>query len=173
MLQGFRIHGSDEERVARSAQADVDRAVEVLGAEADTAEARISGSVQDLRRRMDALLDDLLPPASLPGQRERLLRWMGLSTRAKAADAAMATLFQRVTPGTRHVAMCFKGGVHAFSGRVSPEQAMREHMADALDDAYCVLLPHEAARRTELHRAFWAGARNGRSSPAARDGSAG
>ena len=173
MLQGFRIRNSEEERLARPAQADVDRALEVLGAEADAKEARISGSVQDLRRRLDALLDDLLPPASLPGPRERLLRWMGLSTRAKAADAALATLFQGVTPGTRHIAMCFGGGIHAFSGRVSPEQDMREHVADALDDAYCMLLPHEATGRAELHRAFWARARgegrNERSSAAARD----
>ena len=39
----------------------------MLGAEADTREARIAGNVQDLWRRMDALLDDLLPPATPPG----------------------------------------------------------------------------------------------------------
>ena len=155
MLQGVRIHRSDEERLARRAQADVDRALEVLGAEVDIGEARISGSVQDLRRRMDALLDDLLPPASLPGAPGRLLRWTGLTTRAKAADAAMATLFHGAPPGTRHIAVCFGGGVYASGGRISPRQSMREHVANALDNAYCVMLPHEAARRAELHRAFW------------------
>ena len=159
MFQGLRIHRSEEERLARTAQADVDRALEVLGAKADAAEARICGSVQDLRRRLDALLDDLLPPVAPLGPRERLLRWMGLGTRAKAADAALATLFHGAPPGTRHIAVCFGGGVHASSGRVSPEQDMREHVADALDDAYCVLLPHEAARRAALHRSFWASAR--------------
>ena len=159
MFQELRIHRSDEERLARAAQADVDRALEVLGAEADAAEARISGSVQDLRRRLDALLDDLLPPAAPPGPGGRLLRWMGLSVRARAADTALATLFQGVPPGTRHIAMCFGEGVHAFNGRVSPEQNVREHVADALDDAYCMLLPHEVARRAALHRSFWATAR--------------
>lgn len=177
MFQGFRIHRSDEERVARSVQADVDRTVEVLGAEADTEGARISGSIQDLRRRLDALLDDLLPPASLPGPGKRLLRWMGLGTRAKAADAALATLLHGAPPGTRHITVCFGQGVHSSGERTPSEQAMREHVANALDDAYCVMLPHEAARRAELHRAFWAEARekrrNGRSSPAAWDGPAG
>ena len=32
---------------------------------------------------------------------------------------------------------------------------MRELIAGALDDAYCVLLPHEAARRAGQIRAFW------------------
>ena len=131
----------------------------MLGAEADAAEARISGSIQDLRRRLDALFDDLLPPAVLPGPGERLLRWIGFGRRAKAADAALATLLHGgCPPGTRHVAVCFGGGIHAFGERVSSEQAMREHVADALDDAYCMMLPHEAARRAELHRAFWASA---------------
>ena len=40
--------------------------------------------------------------------------------------------------------------------RVLPEEAMRELIAEALDDAYCVLLPHEATRRAEQHGAFWA-----------------
>ena len=172
MLQGFRIHNSEEERLARPSHTDVDRALEVLGAEADAKEARISGSVQDLRRRLDALLDDLLPPASLPGPARRLLRWMGLGTRARAADAALVTLLiEGCPPGTRHVAVCFGESVHASGKCTSPGQAMREHIADALDDAYCVMLPHEAARRAELHRAFWAEARkksrDGRSSSAA------
>lgn len=177
MPQGFRIHRSDKERGARQAQADVDRALEVLGTEADAGEACISGSVQDLRRRLDALLDDLLPPASLRGPGGRLLRWMGLGMHAKAADAALATLLHRAPPETRHITICFGEGVHASGKRTPSERAMREHVADALDDAYCLLLPHKAARRAELHRAFWAEARekgrNGYSSPTARDGPAG
>jgi len=147
--QAFRIHRSDEDRRARAEEADVDRAME----------ACIPGGVRDLRRRLDALLDDLLPPASRPGLGERLLRRAGLAARARAADMAMATLLGGCPPGTRLIAVYFGGGVRAPGERVSPEEALRGRIADALDDAYCVMLPHEAARRAELHRAFWSSAR--------------
>ena len=93
---------------------------------------------------------------------------MGFGTRTRTADAALATLFHGTPPGTRHIAIFFGESVRASGEHTPSEQAMREHVADALDDAYCVLLPHEAARRAELHRAFWAKSReesrNGRSS---------
>ena len=159
MASAFRIHRSDEVRVARSGQADVGRAMEVFGAEAGAEEARIQGGIQEIRRRLDTVLDDLLPPAARPGLAEWLLHWAGLGLRARAADAALATLLHEIPPGTRHVAICVGASVRASGERVTPGQVMREHVAAALDDAYCVLLPHEAARRAELHRAFWASAR--------------
>ena len=158
MASAFRIHRSDEERVARSGQADVSRAMEVLGAEAGAEEARIQGGIQEIRRRLDTVLDDLLP-AARPGLAEWLRHWAGLGRRARAADAALATLLHEIPPGTRHVAVRVGASVRASGERVTPGQVMREHVAAALDDACCVLLPHEAARRAELHRAFWASAR--------------
>ena len=155
-LQGFRIYRSDEDRRARAGEADVDRAMEVLGVEVGAEKACIPGGVRDLRRRLDALLDDLLPPASRLGLRDRLLRWTGLTLRARAADAALVTLFNEPSPDPRCLALCSMGGIRASGERVSPDEAMRGRIADALDDAYCVMLPHEAARRAELRRAFWA-----------------
>jgi hypothetical protein len=157
--QAVRIHRSDEDRRTRAEEADVDRAMEVLGVMVSAEEACIPGGVRDLRRRLDALLDDLLPPASRPGLGERLLRRAGLAARARAADMAMATLLGGRPPETRLIAVCFGGGVRAPGERVSPKQTLRGRIADALDDAYCVMLPHEATRRAELHRAFWASAR--------------
>ena len=154
--QAFRIHRSDEDRRARAQEADVDRAMQVLGVEVGAEEACVPGGVRDLRRRLDALLDDLLPPASRPGLGGRLLHRAGLAARARAADTALATLLGGCPPGTRLIGICFGGGVRAPDERVPPEEALRGRIADALDDAYCVMLPHEAARRAELHRAFWA-----------------
>ena len=56
MASAFRIHRSDEGRLTRQAQADVNRALEVLGTEADAAEARICGGVQSFRRRLPYLI---------------------------------------------------------------------------------------------------------------------
>ena len=153
--QAFRIHRSDENRHARAQETDVDRAMEALGVEVGAEEACIPGGVRDLRRRLDAPLDDLLPPASRPSMGERLLRRAGVAARARAADMALATLLGEWPLGTRLVAVCFGAGVHAPDERVPPEEALRGRIADA----YCVLLPHEAARRAELHRAFWTSAR--------------
>ena len=158
--QGPRIHRSDEDRRARAWDADVDRAMEVLGVEVGAEEARIVvGTVQDLRRKLDALLDDLLPPVARPSVRERLLHWAGLAARARATDAALFVLFGERSPEPRCIALSSAGGVHASGEQVSPEESMRGLIANALDDAYCVMLPHEAARRAELHRAFWASPR--------------
>lgn len=157
-LQAFRIHRSDENRRARAEEADVDRAMEMLGVEVGAETACIPADVRGLRRRLDALLDDLLPPASRSGLGERLLRWTGLTLRARAADAALVALFHGDSPDPHCVALCSHGGVRALRERVSPEETMRGLIADALDDAYCIMLPHEAARRAELHRAFWASA---------------
>lgn len=155
----FRIHCSYEDRCARVRHADVDRALEALGAEVSAEQACISGDVRSLRRRLDDLLDDLLPPAYRPGIGTRLLRWAGFTARARAADAALAALFGECSPQARHLCLRFVSDVQAPSQRSSPDASMRGHIADALDDAYCVMLPHEAARRAELHRAFWASAR--------------
>ena len=156
--QAFRIHRSGEDRRARAEEADVDRAMEMLGVEVGAETACILADVRSLRRRLDALLDDLLPPVSRPGLGKRLLRWTGLTLRARAADAALVALFHGASPDPRCLALCSIGCVRALGERVSPEEAMRGRIADALDDAYCMMLPHEAARRAELHRAFWASA---------------
>lgn len=154
--QAFRIHRSDEDRRALAEEAEVDRAMEVLGVEVGAEEAYIPGGVRDLRRRLDVFLDDLLPPASRPGLGERLLRRAGLAARARAADVAMATLLGGCPPEIRVIAVYFGGGVRASGERVSPKETLRGCIADALDDSYCVMLPHEAARRAELRRTFWA-----------------
>ena len=132
----------------------MDRALEVLGVKIGAGEGCISGCVQDLRRGLEALLDKLLPPAARPGLSERVLRWVGLTVRARAANAALVALFHERSPSPHCVALCATGGTHASSEQVSPEEAMRGCIADALDDAYCMMLPHEAARRAELHRAL-------------------
>ena len=155
-LRAFRIHWSDENRRARAGDADVDRAMEALDVEVSAEEACISGSVQDLRCRLDALLNDLLPPAPRPASWDRLLRWTGPAVRARAVEAALVALFHEHSPGSHRISLYAMGSTSVSGERVSPEEAMRELIAGVLDDVYCVLLPHEAARRAEQHRAFWA-----------------
>lgn len=150
----FRIHRSDDDRRARAEDADVDRGMEVLGAEVSTEKACISGRVDDLRRRLGILLDDLLPPTARPALWKRLLRWPGATVRAKAVDAAFVALFQEHSPGSRHIFLCCMGGTRMSGDQILPEEAMREVIARALDDAYCVLLPYEAKHRAEQHRTF-------------------
>ena len=72
-LRGFRIYNSDDDRRARAEDADVDRAMKVLGVEVSVGKACISGRVRDIRRRLGALLDDLLPPTARPALWDRLL----------------------------------------------------------------------------------------------------
>lgn len=147
-MGGFRIYGSWEERLAREGHADVDRAIEVLGSEG----GRISGNPRDLRRRWDVLLDELYPPPTPPTRREDWLRRLGFGARARAADAGLAALFGAMPVGVQQIGtQC-----GASAAGMSPEECMRSRIAEALDDAYCVLLPHEAGRRAELRRRFWA-----------------
>lgn len=155
-LRGFCIHHSDNGRRARAEDADVHRAVEVLGVEVSVGKACISGRVRDIRRRLGTLLDDLLPPVARPALWRRLLRRVGPTVRARAVDAAFIALFDEHLPGSHHVSLCSLGSTSVSGEQVLPEKAMREVIAGALDDAYCVLLPHEAARRAEQYRAFWA-----------------
>ena len=155
-LREFRIHRSDDDRRARAEDADVDRGMEVLGVEVGAEKACISGRVDDLRRKLGALLDDLLPPVTRLTLWTRLLRWARPTVRARADDAAFVALFHEHSPRSHHISLCSMAGTRASGERVSPEEAMRELIAGALDDAYCVLLPHEAARRAEQHRTFWA-----------------
>lgn len=155
-LYGFRIHRSDDDRRARAEDADVDRGMEVLGVEVSAEKACISGRVDDLRRKLGVLLDDLLPPTARPALWKRLLCWPGATVRARAVDAAFIALFQEHSPGSRQVSICCMGGTRMSGDRILPEEAVREVIASALDDAYCVLLPREATRRAEQHRAFWA-----------------
>lgn len=133
----LRIRRSLEEIRSRQMQADVDRAIEILGAE----NGSISGTVRDLRKRIDALLDELFPDAN---SWRRALRWMGLTKRTKAADTAISTLLLQ------------QSAVGASFVEISTEEAdfLRPLIADALDDAYCVLFPHEAAGRAERERSF-------------------
>ena len=153
-LHGFRIYHSDDDRRARAKDADVDRGMEMLVVEVSVGKACISGRVRDIRRRLSALLDDLLPPAARPALWGRLLRWAGPTVRARAIDAAFIALFAEHSPGSHHVSLCSLEGTSASGEQVSPEEAMRGLIAGALDEAYCVLLPHEVARRAEQHRAF-------------------
>ena len=155
-LSGFRIHRSDDDRRARAEDTDVDRGMEVLGVEVSVGKACISGRVRDIRRRLGVLLDDLLPQAARLALWGRLLRWARPTVRARAVDAAFIALFDEHLPGSHHVSLCSLGGTSVSGEQVLPEEAMREVIAGALDDAYCVLLPHEAARRAEQHRVFWA-----------------
>lgn len=161
MPGGLRIYGFWQERLAREGQADVDRAIDVLGAEG----GRIFGDVRDLRRRWDALLDELHPPPPPPTCWSRWLRRMGLGVRARAADAGLAALFHDIPVGVRAIGVqCGPSVAGAAPGAAarSPDECLRSRIAWALDDAYCVLLPHEAARRAELRRCFWAAARDER-----------
>lgn len=151
----FRICGSPEEREARVHHADVDRALDVLGAEGGC----IGGSIRDLRRRWDALLDELHPAPAPPSPWDRLLHRLGMDRRARAADAGVASLFGQLPVGVDGYTLQYLGGTaitERGTRRVSPEECLRSRLADALDDAYAVLLPHEAARRAELRRRFFA-----------------
>ena len=153
-LRGFRIHSSNDDQRARAEDADVDRDMEVLGVEVSAGKACISGRVRDTRCKLGVLLDDLLPQAAQPALWRRLLRRAGPTVRARAVDAAFIALFDEHLPGSHHVFLRSLGGTSVSGEQVLPEEAMREVIAGALDDAYCVLLPHEAARRAEQHRAF-------------------
>lgn len=151
----FRIRGSPEEREARAHHADVDRALDVLGAEG----GRVVGSARDLRRRWDALLDELHPPPPVAPW-NHLLHRIGRGRRTRAADTGLAALFDRLPFGVEWIALeCGGGEALTERGirRLSAEECLRSRVADALDDAYAVLLPHEAARRAELRRRFFAG----------------
>lgn len=150
----FRIHASREKREARAYHADVDRALDVLGAE----NGRIQGSVRDLRRRWDALLDELHPAPAPPSRWGSLLRRLGLDTRTRAADAGSVSLFDELPFGAEWIALEYKGGTEVTERgieSVSPAECLRSRVADALDDAYAALLPHEAARQAELRRRFF------------------
>ena len=131
-LQRFRIHRSEEERRARAEDADVNRAMEVLDVKVGAEEACISGSVQDIRCRLDAILDDLLPSTAQPALVGRVVRWARLSPRAKATDAAFVALFHEHLPASRSVTLCSTGGRHTSGEQVSAEEGMRGLIADAL-----------------------------------------
>ena len=86
----------------------------------------IRGTVPELRRRMESLLERLKP--QLAG-RSRWLYWTGLTRRSRAADAALAELFGSIPPGTKYMFVTYSGG------------DLRKTMRRALDSAYRVLDP--------------------------------
>lgn len=127
--------------------AAVNRAVEVLG----VAGGCVGGTVPDLRRRMDAALDELFPPSRPLTRREWWARRLGVGARARAADAALETLFGGEPPlGARGIGVRFGAS----------EECTRYHVARALESAYRALRPHEAARHDEVRHRIWAEARD-------------
>ena len=155
MQQGFRLYPPGCDSRARGEQFDVDRAIEVLCIELAGESNGTTGTVRDVRRRMDVLLNDLFPPISQTHLHERLSDFLGFSVRARAVDAAVATLLRDCPPGTRTILPFYLTGNDLPDVRRSLEQEIRAHVADALDDAYCVMLPYEASRRSKLQLAFW------------------
>lgn len=155
-----RVYRSWADREAREGQADVDRAVETLG----VVDGRICGTIPDLRRRWDALLDDLHPPPRPLDRRRRWLRRLGFGTRARAADNGLAHLLGEVPVGAGMLVIrVWQGAGDVASGVFprSPLDGIRGLIADALDAAYCELLPQEAVRRAHERARFWAAAREG------------
>lgn len=84
----------------------------------------------------------------------RLLHWARPTVRIRAVEAKFIALFNEHLPSSHRVFLCSLGSTSVSGEQVSLEEAMRELISGALDDAYCVLLPHEAARRAERHRVF-------------------
>ena len=144
MSRNLRAFPSNWDMRTRGAQADVDRAMEMLGIELTDDEARIGGSVHEVRRRLDALLDDLFPLPRPRSRLARLLHRMGFTPRARAADAALDALLRSPAPGVKGMMLRILGG-WSVAGRVSPEEAARNHIVIALQDAYDVLAPYEPA----------------------------
>lgn len=153
---GAGSHGgaSNRERATHSApvwpfweDAAVDRAVELLGA----AGGCVGGTVPDLRRRMDAVLDELFPPSCPPTRRERWSRRLGVGARARAADAALEDLLGGELPfGARAVGVRFGAS----------KECTRYHVAGVLESVHRALRPHEAARHDEIRRRIWAATRD-------------
>lgn len=124
--------GTFEDHVARSQQADVDRAVETF---VDN-DGWTRGTVRWLRAKMDSLMRELAPGHA--GAAYRWFGWTGFPALARAADVALDELLSGLSG---------EYGSGSIGIQWAQEQQARVHLAEVLDEAYCVLYPHAAAER--------------------------